>query len=83
MEGALHLRVCHKTCSSSFGRVLKPDGYLKTAGIISVRSEGPSDPKWNDDPGMKEFLYIHGEGFPEGDKLDGSTVVGYGVAQTG
>jgi branched-chain amino acid transport system substrate-binding protein len=31
---------------------------------------------------MKEFYAFMNKDFPEGDKLDGGTVVGYGVAQT-
>ena len=31
---------------------------------------------------MKEFYAFMTKDFPEGDKLDGGTVVGYGVAQT-
>ena len=31
---------------------------------------------------MKEFYAFMAKDFPEGDKLDGGTVVGYGVAQT-
>ena len=31
---------------------------------------------------MKEFLDFLAKDFPEGNKLDGSVVVGYGVAQT-
>ena len=31
---------------------------------------------------MKEFLEFMAKDFPEGDKLDSGTVVGYGVAQT-
>src|SRR6202035_3518360 len=41
-----------------------------------------SDPQWNNDPGMKQFYDFMAKDFPEGDKLDGSTVVAYGVTQT-
>ncbi|MBC7018262.1 ABC transporter substrate-binding protein, partial [Salmonella enterica subsp. enterica serovar Enteritidis] len=37
---------------------------------------------WDNDPGMKEFVAFMSKYFPEGDKTDGGTVVGYGVAQT-
>ena len=35
-----------------------------------------------DDPGMKAYLEFMTKDFPEGDKLDNGTVVGYGVSQT-
>jgi len=44
--------------------------------------EGCFDKQWDNDPGMKEFYAFMAKDFPEGDKLDGGTVVGYGVAQT-
>jgi ABC-type branched-subunit amino acid transport system substrate-binding protein len=69
--------------SASVGSVIKPAGYDNSQGIISAAYlKDASDPQWNDDPGMKEFYAFMAKDFPEGDKLDGSTVVGYGVAQT-
>ncbi|HVI64127.1 MAG TPA: branched-chain amino acid ABC transporter substrate-binding protein, partial [Bradyrhizobium sp.] len=41
-----------------------------------------SDPQWDNDAGMKQFLDFLAKDFPEGNKLDASVVVGYGVAQT-
>jgi branched-chain amino acid transport system substrate-binding protein len=77
---ALHLL---NNVSSSVGSVIRPAGYENSQGIISAAYlKDSSDPQWNDDPGMKEFYTFMAKDFPEGDKLDGSTVVGYGVAQT-
>src|SRR5205809_1775371 len=69
--------------SASIGSVMKPAGYQNGQDIISAAYlKDVSDPQWANDPGMKQFLDFMAKDFPEGDKLDGSTVVGYGVAQT-
>jgi ABC-type branched-subunit amino acid transport system substrate-binding protein len=69
--------------SASVGSVIKPAGYENSQGIISAAYlKDASDPQWNNDPGMKEFYAFMAKDFPEGDKLDGGTVVGYGVSQT-
>jgi branched-chain amino acid transport system substrate-binding protein len=69
--------------SASVGSVLKPAGYENSQGIISAAyTKDPSETQWNDDPGMKEFYAFMAKDFPEGDRLDGGTVTGYGVSQT-
>src|SRR6266446_6949222 len=69
--------------SASVGSVIKPAGYENSQGIISAAYlKDVSDPQWDNDPGMKQFLDFLAKDFPEGNKLDGSEVVGYGVAQT-
>jgi branched-chain amino acid transport system substrate-binding protein len=69
--------------SASVGSVIKPAGYENSQDIISAAYlKDPSDPQWNDDPGMKEFYAFLEKDFPEGNRLDGSVVVGYGVSQT-
>ena len=69
--------------SASVGSVIKPAGYENSQGIISAAYlKDVSDPQWDNDPGMKQFLDFLAKDFPEGNKLDGSVVVGYGVAQT-
>ncbi len=69
--------------SASVGSVIKPAGFENSQDIISAAYlKDVSDPQWKDDPGMKAFLDFMAKYFPEGDKLDGGTVVGYGVAQT-
>ena len=69
--------------SASVGSVIKPAGYEHSQDIISAAYlKDVSDPQWKDDAGMKAFLEFMTKYFPEGDKLDGGTVVGYGVAQT-
>jgi branched-chain amino acid transport system substrate-binding protein len=69
--------------SASVGSVIKPAGYHNSQDIISAAYlKDASDPQWNNDSGMKEFYAFLAKDFPEGDKLDGGAVVGYGVAQT-
>jgi ABC-type branched-subunit amino acid transport system substrate-binding protein len=68
---------------ASVGSVIKPAGFENAQGIISAAYlKDVSDPQWDNDAGMKQFLDFLARDFPEGNKLDSSTVVGYGVAQT-
>ena len=68
---------------ASVGSVIKPAGFENAQGIISAAYlKDPSDPQWDNDPGMKTFLDFLAKDFPEGNKLDGSVIVGYGVVQT-
>src|SRR5471030_201737 len=69
--------------SASVGSVIKPAGFENAQDIISAAYlKDAGDPQWKDDPGMKEFLAFMAKDFPEGDKLDASVIVGYGVTQT-
>jgi ABC-type branched-subunit amino acid transport system substrate-binding protein len=69
--------------SASVGSVIKPAGYENSQDIISAAYlKDASDKQWDNDAGMKEFYAFLAKDFPEGDRLDGSVVVGYGVAQT-
>jgi ABC-type branched-subunit amino acid transport system substrate-binding protein len=69
--------------SSSIGAVMKPAGFENGQGIISAAYlKDAADPQWDNDAGMKGFLDFLAKDFPEGNKLDGSVIVGYGVAQT-
>jgi branched-chain amino acid transport system substrate-binding protein len=69
--------------SASVGSVIKPAGFENSQDIISASYlKDVSDPQWKDDAGMKQFLDFMAKDFPDGDKLDGGTIVGYGVAQT-
>ncbi len=77
---ALHIL---NNVSASVGSVLKPAGFENSQDIISAAYlKDVSDPQWKDDAGMKQFLDFMAKDFPEGDKLDGGTAVGYSVAQT-
>jgi ABC-type branched-subunit amino acid transport system substrate-binding protein len=69
--------------SASVGSVIRPAGYPNAQDIISANYlKDASDPQWNDDPGMKAFYAFMAKDFPEGDRLDNGTIVGYSVATT-
>ncbi|MCK1421458.1 ABC transporter substrate-binding protein [Bradyrhizobium sp. 180] len=69
--------------SASVGSVIKPAGFENAQGIISAAYlKDTTDTQWANDAGMKAFLDFMTKYFPEGDKTDGGTIVGYGVAQT-
>jgi branched-chain amino acid transport system substrate-binding protein len=68
---------------ASVGSVLKPAGFENSQGIVSAAyMKDVTDPQWENDPGMKAFLGFLAKDFPEGNKVDNSIVVGYGVVQT-
>ena len=69
--------------SASVGSVIKPAGFENAQGVISAAYlKDTTDAQWANDPGMKAFLDFMTKYFPEGDKTDNGTIVGYGVAQT-
>ncbi|HEX2365309.1 MAG TPA: ABC transporter substrate-binding protein [Bradyrhizobium sp.] len=69
--------------SASVGGVIKPAGFENSQGILSAAyAKDGADPQWDNDPGMKKFLDFLARNYPEGNRLDGSVVYGYGVAQT-
>ncbi|MCK1357887.1 ABC transporter substrate-binding protein [Bradyrhizobium sp. 199] len=69
--------------SASVGSVIKPAGFENAQGIISAAYlKDTTDAQWANDAGMKTFVEFMTKYFPEGDKTDNGTIVGYGVAQT-
>ena len=69
--------------SASVGGVIKPAGYENSQGILSAHyAKDGSDPQWDNDPGMKKFVEFLKQYYPDGNKIDGSVVYGYGAAQT-
>jgi branched-chain amino acid transport system substrate-binding protein len=69
--------------SASVGGVIKPSGFENSQGILSAAyAKDGADPQWDNDPGMKKFIDFLAKYYPEGNKLDGSVVYGYGAAQT-
>jgi branched-chain amino acid transport system substrate-binding protein len=69
--------------SASVGGVIKPAGFENSQGILSAAyAKDGADPQWDNDPGMKQFLAFLAKYYPDGNRLDGSTVYGYGVSQT-
>jgi branched-chain amino acid transport system substrate-binding protein len=69
--------------SASVGGVLQPAGFENAQGMLSAAyAKDGADPQWNNDPGMKKFFEFLAKYYPDANKLDGSVVYGYGVAQT-
>ena len=69
--------------SASVGAVMMPAGFENAQGILSATYvKDGADPQWDSDPGMRKFLDFLAKYYPEGNRLDLSTVYGYGVAQT-
>jgi branched-chain amino acid transport system substrate-binding protein len=69
--------------SASVGGVIKPAGFENAQGILSAAyAKDGADPQWDNDPGMKKFFAFLEKYYPEGNKIDGSVVYGYGAAQT-
>src|SRR6201987_3534055 len=69
--------------SASVGGVIKPAGFENAQGILSAAyAKDGADAQWDNDPGMKKFLDFLTRYYPDGNKLDGSVVYGYGAAQT-
>jgi branched-chain amino acid transport system substrate-binding protein len=68
--------------STSVGGVLTPAGLDNSKGIVSVNyGKDPSDPTWNEDPGMKKWRAFMDKYYPEGDKNSSFNTYGYGTAQ--
>jgi len=68
--------------SASIGSVMKPAGFDASQDIISsAYLKDTSDPQWKNDAGMKAFDEFLTKYFPEGNRIDGSVMYGYTVAQ--
>ncbi len=68
--------------SASVGSVMKPAGYDNSQNILSAAyMKDPKDKQWDTDAGMMEWRAFMDKYYPEGDKEDGATVFGYGVAK--
>ena len=69
--------------STSVSRVLKPAGLEKSVGIVSsAYSKGPTDPQWDNDPGMMAWRAWMKEYYPEGNLGSSFNVYAYTVAMT-
>ncbi len=73
--------------SQSIPAVIEP--VIEQAGPEAVSNmystlyiKDPGDPRWADDPAIKEYLEFMEKYYPDGNPLDGFNVYGYAVAQT-
>jgi branched-chain amino acid transport system substrate-binding protein len=69
--------------SQSVGSVLKPAGFENAKGILSTYYlKDPTDPQYQNDPAIKEWVAFMDKYMPEGDKTSAFTVYGYAVGET-
>ena len=69
--------------SASVGAVLKPAGLEASKDLITVNyAKDPTDPRWKNDKGYKDWLAFMQKYYPDGNLTDGGNVYGYNVAQT-
>jgi len=62
---------------------LKPAGLENAKGILSAGyGKDPTDPGWKDDEGVQQWNAFMDKYYPDGDKTDGLTSVGYSISQT-
>ncbi len=67
---------------SSVASVLRPAGFEKSVGLISVAYwKDPTDPRWRDDVGVRDYLAWMARFFPDGDVGEIQNVFGYSAAQ--
>ena len=68
--------------ASAIKAVLQPAGLEKSVGLISSSvTKDPSDPQWQDDPALKDYLAWMKKYYPEGDPDDWGNVAAYGNAR--
>ncbi|HET6183030.1 MAG TPA: ABC transporter substrate-binding protein [Acetobacteraceae bacterium] len=69
--------------SISVAGVMRPAGVENGVGIISTAYlKDPTDPAWDNDPGMKEWRAFSAKYMPGFDISDAQLVFGYGITRT-
>ncbi len=69
--------------SQSIASVLKPAGLEKSKGVITaIYGKDPTDARWKDDPGFKEYAAFIGKYMAPHDLIDANAVYGFGAAPT-
>jgi branched-chain amino acid transport system substrate-binding protein len=69
--------------SISVASVLRPAGLDKSVGLVSAGyQKDPTDPRWADDRGFKDWLAWMKKYYPDGNIADSSNCYGYSVAMT-
>ncbi|GGC92079.1 ABC transporter substrate-binding protein [Chelatococcus reniformis] len=70
------------TTAASIPLVLKPAGLENAVGVLTATSiKDPADPRYADDPGVREYLAFMDKYNPDGDKTNGQNAYGYLAAQ--
>jgi branched-chain amino acid transport system substrate-binding protein len=68
---------------NSVGAALKPAGLENAKDIVSdFYLKDPTDPKWQNDEGYKDWVAFMDKYYPDGDKTDVGNVIGYCFGQT-
>ncbi len=69
--------------SQSIATVMKPAGLEKSKGVITgVYGKDPTDARWKDDPGFKEYAAFIGKYMTPHDLIDSNAVYGFGLGAT-
>jgi branched-chain amino acid transport system substrate-binding protein len=67
--------------SRSIVAVMKPAGLEKSKGVISANfAKDPTDPRWKDDPGMKEWQAFCAKYLTKNDLIDANASAGFTYA---
>jgi len=66
--------------SQSIASVMKPAGVEKSKGVITaIYGKDPTDARWKDDPGFKEYAAFIGKYMTARDLIDANAVYGFGA----
>ncbi len=69
--------------SSSVAAVLKPAGFENAKGLMPAQySKDPTDPRWSDDAGMKQWRAFMNKYLPTALQTDSNYIAGYQYAET-
>jgi branched-chain amino acid transport system substrate-binding protein len=69
--------------SQSIASVMKPAGLDKSKGVITgVYGKDPTDARWKDDPGFKEYAAFIEKYMTPHDLIDANAVYGFGLGAT-
>jgi branched-chain amino acid transport system substrate-binding protein len=69
--------------AGSVGATLRPAGLDNSQGILSATyGMDSTDPQWNSNPNMKEWIAFMDKYNPSADKTDAGNLYGYNVART-
>ncbi|KIZ47819.1 MULTISPECIES: ABC transporter substrate-binding protein [Rhodopseudomonas] len=69
--------------SGSVASTLTPAGLDNSKGVITVLfRKDPSDPKWADDPAMKDYLAFMKDYMPDANPMESFNIFGIATAQT-
>ena len=69
--------------SVSVGAVITPAGPENAVGMLTgTYLKDPTDPQWNNDPGMKEWRAFMNKYLPGADQTDGNYIAAYAVSDT-